>query len=155
MTGGISSRSASTCNFPTGPKTFAGYPTSRESIPSRSSRSWATSPGGSSLRPGIQLDRRPHRSEARDDVLFDIGLGYFVYRSQNPRAMISFIVPVFETHLNIPLNWVGFQPHYIGGTPDVVDLTFGLNVGMSNKPSSRRPISGPSPVPCRSAASSP
>lgn len=63
----------------------------------------------------------------------DVMLGYFLFRSQNPSALLTAIVPAFETHLNIPLNWAGFQPRYIGSTPDVVDLTFGLNVGIANR----------------------
>ena len=63
----------------------------------------------------------------------DIALGYFLYRSQDPRAVLSAIVPTFETHLNIPLNWAGFQPRYIGSTPDVVNFTYGLNFGIASR----------------------
>ncbi len=137
-------------DYPTGPKSFAGYPNLLGLNP------FEIQPFMGYI---IQRDRVylqgfnsiavPTDARAATMYYCDIGLGYFVYRSQNPRSLISFIVPIFETHLNIPLNWVGFQPRYIGGTPDVVDLTFGLNVGMSNKAilsaAYVRPVTGPLP----------
>jgi hypothetical protein len=137
-------------NYNTGPKSFAGYPNLLGMNPFEIQpfmgyiiqRDRVYLQGFNSI--AVPTDRR-----AATMYYCDIGLGYFVYRSGNPRALISFIVPAFETHLNIPLNWVGFQPQNIGGTPDVVNLTFGLNVGMSNRAilsaAYIRPVTGPLP----------
>ncbi len=121
-------------SFPTGPTTFAGYPTtlginSFEFQPFLGyiyQRDPFYVQGFSSI--SVPTDRN-----LATMYYFDIALGYYAYRSQNPRALISAIVPVFETHLNIPLNWAGFQPRFIGSTPDVVDLTFGVNLGLAGR----------------------
>jgi hypothetical protein len=69
-----------------------------------------------------------------NDVTFlfnDIGVGYFLYRSPDPRRFITAIAPTFEVHVNTPLNHRDvFNPFDRAGTPDVVDLTYGLNVGF-------------------------
>jgi hypothetical protein len=58
----------------------------------------------------------------------DLGIGYFLYRDPNPSAFLSAITPTFETHINIPLNHVGvFRQNDPAGTPNVVDLTYGVN----------------------------
>jgi hypothetical protein len=59
----------------------------------------------------------------------DIGIGYYLYRDPDPAALVSAIVPAFETHVNVPLNHRGaLRPHDLAATPDIVDLTFGTNV---------------------------
>jgi hypothetical protein len=137
-------------SFPTGPTTFAGYPStlgikSFEFQPFLGyiyQRDQYYVQGFSSI--AVPTDRN-----LATMYYFDIALGYFVYRSQNPRALISAIVPVFETHLNIPLNWAGFQPRFIGSTPDVVDLTWGLNLGLASRAvlsaAYIHPVTGPTP----------
>ena len=136
--------------FPTGPKSFAGYPTilginAFELQPFlgyiyRWDRVYLQ--GFTSI--AVPTDRK-----LATMYYFDVALGYFLYRSRDPRALLSAIVPTFETHLNIPLNWAGFQPRYIGSTPDVVDLTFGLNVGLASRAvlstAYIRPVTGPTP----------
>ena len=121
-------------NFPTGPKTFAGYPgllgiNALEIQPffgyiMQRDRFYVQ---------GFNSIAVPTDQKLATMYYCDIGLGYYLYRAQDPQSLLSFVVPTFETHLNIPLNWVGFQPRYIGGTPDVVDLTFGLNFGLANR----------------------
>jgi hypothetical protein len=137
-------------NYNTGPTSFAGYPNLLGINPFEIQpfmgyiiqRDRVYLQGFNSI--AVPMDRR-----VATMYYCDIGIGYFVYRSANPRALISFIVPTFETHLNIPLNWVGFQPQNIGATPDVVNLTFGLNVGVSNRAilsaAYIRPVTGPLP----------
>jgi hypothetical protein len=137
-------------NFPTAPKSFAGYPTLlginaldiQPFVGYIFQRDRAYVQGFSSI--AVPTDRR-----LATMYYFDIGLGYFVYRSSDPRALLSFLVPTFETHLNIPLNWVGFQPQYIGGTPNVVDLTYGLNAGLGGRAvlsaAYVHPVTGPLP----------
>ncbi len=137
-------------SFPTGPTSFAGYPTTL------GIKSFELQPflgyiyqrdnyyvqGFSSI--AVPTDRN-----LATMYYFDIALGYFVYRSQNPRALLSAIVPVFETHLNIPLNWAGFQPRFLGSTPDVVDLNWGLNLGLASRAvlsvAYVHPVTGPTP----------
>ena len=137
-------------SFPTGPTTFGGF------LSTQGIKSFEFQPflgyifqrdqfyvqGFSSI--AVPTDRN-----LATLYYFDIGLGYFVYRSQNPRALISAIVPVFETHLNIPLNWAGFQPQFLGSTPDVVDLTWGLNLGLASRAvvsaAYVHPVTGPTP----------
>lgn len=137
-------------SYPTGPRTFAGYPSILGINPFeiqpffgyilRGDRSYLQ--GFNSI--VVPTDRR-----LATMYYCDIGVGYFLYRSADRRALLSAIVPSFETHLNIPLNWVGFQPQYIGGTPNIVDLTFGLNVGLSDRAvlslAYVRPVTGPLP----------
>jgi len=67
-----------------------------------------------------------------NDVSFiynDIGIGYFLKRSTDPREFISAVAPTFEVHVNNPLNHRDvFNRFDIAGSPDVVDLTYGLNI---------------------------
>jgi hypothetical protein len=136
--------------FPTGPTTFAGYPT-HQGI-----NAFELQPFLGYIYPRDRFYLQGYTSIAvpTDRNLatmyyFDIALGYFVYRSQNPRAWISAIIPAFETHLNIPLNWAGFNPRFLGSTPDVVDLTWGLNVGLASRAMLTaayiHPVTGPAP----------
>jgi len=118
-------------NFPTGPRTFAGYP----SLLGINALTIQPFFGYIFQRDRLYVQGFNSIAVPTDQNLAtlyycDIGLGYYVYRSRDPRALFSFLVPTFETHLNIPLNWVGFQPRNIGGTPNVVNLTFGLNAGI-------------------------
>ncbi len=81
----------------------------------------------------------------------DIGMGYFVYQNNNdPTAFIRAIVPTFETHINVPLNHIGvFRPNDPFGTPDVVDLTFGVNTLLGRRTllsvAFINPVTGPKP----------
>ena len=80
----------------------------------------------------------------------DIGIGYYAYRSNDPRTFLSAIVPTFETHVNVPLNHVGaFRAFDPAGTPDVVDLTFGVNVLLRQRSMLTfafiDPVTGPRP----------
>ena len=137
-------------SFPTGPTSFAGYPT----VQGINAFEFQPFLGYIYQRQQYYMQGFTSISVPTDRNLatmyyFDIALGYFVYRSQNPRAWISAIVPVFETHLNIPLNWAGFQPRYIGSTPDVVDFTWGVNLGLANRAvlsaAYVHPVTGPTP----------
>lgn len=80
----------------------------------------------------------------------DVGVGYFAYRSADPRAFLSAIAPTFETHVNVPLNHVGaFRNFDPAGTPDVVDLTFGVNFLLHQRSMLTfafvNPVTGPRP----------
>jgi hypothetical protein len=137
-------------SFPTGPKSFAGYPT-------------VLGINSYELQPflGYIFRRDKFYLQGFDSIVVptdrnlatmyycDIAMGYFVYRSQNPRAAISAIVPIFETHLNIPLNLAGFNPAILGSTPDIVDLTWGVSVGFGSRAvlttAYIHPVTGPAP----------
>jgi len=78
----------------------------------------------------------------------DIGLGYFLYRSAAVDNLISAIVPTVEAHANIPLNHRGaYNPFDRFGTPDVVDITSGINVRLRQRTIATFgvavPVSGP------------
>ena len=72
-------------------------------------------------------------SSVRDVTMVynDIGVGYFLFRSDDPDNFITGVAPTFEVHVNSPLthrDW--FNANDPSGTADVVDLTYGVNVGF-------------------------
>jgi hypothetical protein len=74
----------------------------------------------------------------RDAVMIynDLGLGYFVYRDDNPNSdgLIKAIAPMFEVHVNTPTDHRDvFNPRDLAGTADVVDLTTGVNVFLGRR----------------------
>jgi hypothetical protein len=61
----------------------------------------------------------------------DVGIGYFLIQSADPDAFITALAPTFEVHVNSPLNHRdAFNRFDIAGTPDAVNLTYGLNFGI-------------------------
>jgi hypothetical protein len=89
----------------------------------------------------------------RNDVTMyynDVGIGYFLFRTNDPGALISAFVPTFEAHVNTPLNHGGalraFDPAW---TPNVVDLTYGANVYFLRRTvlsvGVATPVTGPRP----------
>ena len=42
-------------------------------------------------------------------MYIDNAIGYYVYRSNNLRQLVTAVSPTFETHLNIPLNHRGYN----------------------------------------------
>jgi hypothetical protein len=83
-------------------------------------------------------------------VYNDVGVGYFVFRAEDPESLISTIAPTFEVHVNSPLthrDW--FNANDPSGTPDVVDLTYGVNVGLGGQAVLTfgwvTPVTGPRP----------
>ena len=81
----------------------------------------------------------------------DFGLGYYLYRSPKPRAMVSALVPSIEVHVNTPLNHRGgfSAVRDPGATFDVVNLTFGLNTILRQRTVLSvgfvEPLTGPRP----------
>lgn len=64
----------------------------------------------------------------------DVGLGYWLYRSEIPDRWLTAIVPTFETHVNIPTNHTNYLNfNDPAGTPSVVNLTFGCNFGIGRR----------------------
>jgi hypothetical protein len=82
-------------------------------------------------------------------IFNDIALGYYLYAAQNPRALISAIVPVFETHVNTPLNHRGFSYSDPASTPDNVNFTFGTTFVLQRRTYATfayvTPVTGPKP----------
>lgn len=118
---------------PTGPQTFAGFPN-------------LTSPHSAAIQPflgflynygdwyfqGFSSIDVPFSRTADVSVWFnDLGVGYFLYRDTTPDALITMIAPTFEVHANTPINHSDpFNATDIAGTPQLTNLTFGLNVGV-------------------------
>jgi hypothetical protein len=80
----------------------------------------------------------------------DVGIGYFLYQAADRNAFLTSIVPVFETHVNVPLNHRGaLRFNDPSGTPDVVDLTFGTNFVLGRRAVLTTgfvtPVTGPKP----------
>jgi hypothetical protein len=58
----------------------------------------------------------------------DIGIGYYAIRAQDPTRFLTGLAPTFELHVNTPFNHRDpFNKFDIAGSPDVVNLTYGLN----------------------------
>jgi hypothetical protein len=89
-------------------------------------------------------------TDSQDITYFfnDIGVGYFIYRCSDPNALLSSVVPTFETHINTPLNHRGSGSVPIGAI-DIVDLTAGTTFGMSSFATLTlgvvTPVTGPRP----------
>jgi hypothetical protein len=61
-------------------------------------------------------------------VYNDVGIGYYVYRDFTDGAWLKAVVPTFEVHVNDPLTHGDFNNQLdLTGTPDVVNLTYGIN----------------------------
>ena len=91
-------------------------------------------------------------SSVRDVTMVynDIGVGYFLFRSDDPNNFITSVAPTFEVHVNSPLthrDW--FNANDPSGTADVVDLTCGVNVGFFRQSvitfGWATPVTGPRP----------
>jgi hypothetical protein len=56
----------------------------------------------------------------------DFGVGYFLLQGCECPAPLTAVVPIFEVHVNTPLNHRGsFRPNDLAATPDTVDVTAG------------------------------
>lgn len=138
-------------NFPTGPSQFAGA-------------SFSQSLRNTNIQPFIGYFARRGDfyvhgfegiavpTDSRDVTMLynDIGMGYFVYRSEDPDAFISAIAPTFETHINVPLNHSNpFNLSDPNSLATVVDLTYGFNVLVGRRTllsmALCNPITGPRP----------
>jgi hypothetical protein len=58
----------------------------------------------------------------------DVGIGYFLFRDPDPARFLTGVAPTFEAHVNTPLTHRDpLNPADPAGTPDVVNLTYGVN----------------------------
>ena len=82
-------------------------------------------------------------------VFSDVAIGYFAYRSLDASRLLTAVVPTAEAHLNTPLNHRGFRSTDLASTPDVLDLTFGLNTEFHRRSVLSvgyvTPVTGPKP----------
>jgi hypothetical protein len=63
----------------------------------------------------------------------DVAVGYYLLRNPDSRTGLTALAPTVELHVNNPLDHRDpFNRLDLAGTPDSVDLTFGLNFGLRN-----------------------
>ena len=84
------------------------------------------------------------------EMFNDVGVGYFVLRSDDPHRFLTAVAPTFEVHVNSPLNHRAFDnPNETAGTADVVNLTTGVNFEFSHNSVLTlgfvTPVTGPRP----------
>jgi hypothetical protein len=80
----------------------------------------------------------------------DVGMGYFLLRSDDPTRFLTAVVPTFEVHVNSPLNHHNFDnPNAIAGTPASVNLTYGVSFEIGHNSLFTfgfvNPVTGPRP----------
>jgi hypothetical protein len=82
-------------------------------------------------------------------MFIDNAVGYYLFRSNDLRRLVTAVAPTFETHVNTPLNHRGYRLSDPFGIPDVVNLTFGINFEIFGNSiltlSYVRPVTGPLP----------
>src|SRR5262249_11714654 len=89
-------------------------------------------------------------TDSRDVTLLlnDVGLGYFLYRSNDRDRLLTLIAPTLEAHLTTPLNHRGSQATPIG-LPDILDLTLATTFGIRSRSTLGvgvvTPVTGPRP----------
>jgi hypothetical protein len=75
----------------------------------------------------------PANSNDTTLIYNDIALGYYLYRDQDSNRWLTAVAPTVELHVNNPLTHRDpFNRNDLAGSPDSVDLTFGLNFGIRN-----------------------
>jgi hypothetical protein len=87
-------------------------------------------------------------TDSRDVTLLfnDVGINYWLYRSDDPTRFLRFIVPTAEVHVTTPLDQRGHTAAIF--VPDTVVLTGGLHVGMGRSTFTfgvGTPVTGPRP----------
>jgi hypothetical protein len=138
-------------DIPTGPNSFAGFPTilGKNVTDIQPYLGYIFTNGGDWFVQGFSSIAVPTDSALPTMIFVDAALGYYVYRDNAPGSFLTAVVPTFETHLNLPLNHgsLNFKDTY--GTPTVVDLTFGLNTEFSKRSvltlGYALPVTGPTP----------
>jgi hypothetical protein len=143
---------------PTGPGSFAGAPFSR------AFRNTALQPflgyywgRGRFFMQGFESIDVP--LDRRDVVMLynDTGIGYYVFRSNDPQSWITSIAPTLEVHVNVPLTHRDvLNIRDPAGTADVVDLTYGINTLFGRRSLLTlgfiTPVTGPRPFNLEAAA---
>jgi hypothetical protein len=77
----------------------------------------------------------------------DLGVGYFLYRACDCDRFLTAVAPTLETHVNTPLNHRNRSD--LAHTPDIVDLTAGVNLEFMQRTRLAvgvvAPVTGPKP----------
>lgn len=138
-------------NLPTGPGSFAG------SNFSKSYRNIALQPfvayfftKGNFYIHGFESIVVPTDPNDVTMLFNDVGVGYYVYRNPRLDTFLTAFAPIFELHVNVPLNHTDvFNVKDPVGTPTVVDLTLGANTQFGQRTvltlGAVAPVSGPRP----------
>jgi hypothetical protein len=79
----------------------------------------------------------------------DLCAGYYLYRAPDSGRFLTAVIPVFETHVNTPVSYAGYNIKDPRGVPDMVDLTFGTHFQIRERSlltlSYVDPVTGPRP----------
>jgi len=58
----------------------------------------------------------------------DVGVGYYLLRSEDPAAILTAVVPTFEVHVNAPFTHTDWHNRLdFAAAPTVVNLTYGVH----------------------------
>ncbi len=91
----------------------------------------------------------PSTSQDVTLLFTDMSIGYYVYRPADPNKIVTAIVPTAEAHLTTPLNHRGFSSTDLASTPDILDMTFGVNLELRKRAilsaAYVTPVTGPKP----------
>jgi hypothetical protein len=145
MSGGVA------VTFPTGPATFADYPyvTNFHSTTVQPYLGYIWNAGRFYVHGFTSVDVP---TDSRDVTILynDIGAGYWLWVDGRPDVAVNGIVPTAELHINTPVNHRGgLNFSDPAGTPDVIDLTLGVNIEIFRQGTLGlayiQPLSGPRP----------
>jgi hypothetical protein len=123
-------------SLPTGPGDFAGFKALASPVNTTTFQPFLgyIVNAGRLYFQGFSIVDVPANSSSPTYLFNDFGIGYFLRRPDpDPRVdeVITMIAPTFEVHVNDPLNHRDiFNPRDISGVTDIVDLTYGINVGV-------------------------
>jgi len=91
----------------------------------------------------------PTQSQDVTLLFTDFGVGYYVYRSDQASRFLTAVAPVAEAHLTTPLNHRGFNSRDLASTPDILNMTFGVNTEFHRRAvltaAYVTPVTGPKP----------
>ncbi|MDR3635518.1 MAG: hypothetical protein P4L84_17065 [Isosphaeraceae bacterium] len=140
---------------PTGPGRFAGFSTFGGGPHTTSFQpflGYLINSGNWYLHGFTALDV-PCTSQDVTMIYNDIGLGYYLRRDapdSGLNRLVTLIAPTFEVHVNDPLNHRNaFNALDPAATPDMVNLTYGMNIGFNQNTfltmAVVTPVTGPRP----------
>jgi hypothetical protein len=123
-------------SLPTGPGNFAGFKSFSSPVNTTEFQPYLgyIINSGRWYLQGFSIIDVPANPSSPTYIFNDVGIGYFLRRpdpDSRVDELITTIAPTFEVHVNDPLNHRDvFNPKDIAGVTDIVDLTYGINVGV-------------------------